>query len=1037
MTDEVARLVREIERVVTASYVPSLQDLYGLAQGASPYAIKCWAMQKPCQVGLLVDVLVDGLPRSRVALPLLSLFAAASTFQNALLSRYPVILDAFLEKAIDGGEREYHLACIALLSSSLPPGTVPPARLASFITMLVSAMAANPGAETLIPLHTIINGLHGSCQILNDVPVEVMSNLQLELTKTLRNLDDHMGNLLCLATFAQIASTKNDNDSNQHEPNAPSWLVNIQQFFGPKRGLKTLDLVVLRVILACSSNRSNLTGVQAAESIRLAICVADTIQPQQKQIWVSGNRAKIAKLCDKVAREGLDRELQMMGVAFLFSILPATDLPCHIRELGLHALVSKGSRGTMGIMPQYLIPRMAKTLAYSDESAIYHLLRFAFETLKEGSLSNWTTLSDLHLANLILSGFHQVEPAALASALTGSVSTKNAIINLLGMFPVKPSQDQCDETDTCYCEKIALQNKVLVNLFELYFAVVLSRDGDNKDILIMKGFVERVANSFTTGNCKFLTAYQKDLYGNFCLRQRQGFTPTGTLNRDWRSEVTNDFMQYAQNTQSSMMKRIEEVCSDLERRCYDVETPLRAAQEECDKHLSEANHLRGLNEELRRQLEESLQSITQAQQEITHLEERAENTSSHVEELSVALNTTQQKLQEQKCEFEERIQGEQERARTRELDFIATSTEKDDQLEELQDELHRLQAENLEIQQTVDAVSREQTNSLNASSSLKHELLETQKAFEATKLLCTQKEAEVKGLLAKKEDMQMEIGKLKAMVTNPLSEKLEENSRSEMVSLKQKHDTENAQAVLEIERQKEENQRLHATMQDAARDASKELQFKDKRIHHLEKKIQSLRDERAAKAREFSEAQQHIGRLMNVMGFSAQPIEPIGPSAASKHQNTRRDGPQHPKNARHSAAYEEDDGIQLAESFDTMANIHGRTPKRPKGNQRSITESQRPPPETASTPVLSPSYPHVVHPKQPCPRQPLRETSPNSPTKSQSTHPFKPSNLDSHHGKRPDENHFQDIDLDMDLEFSRDFIFTSTAFSESNDQMAP
>lgn len=222
-----------------------------------------------------------------------------------------------LSEGFKAEQNQYYLACVALLSSSLPPGAVPPARLASFITMLVSTMAANPRAETLIPLHSIMSGLHGSGQILNDVPVEVMSNLQLELTKTLRNLDDHMGNLLCLATFARIASTKYNNYSNQHEPNDPSWLINIQQFFGPKCGLKTLDLVVLRVILACSSNRSNLSGAQAAESVRLAICVADTIQPQEKQVWMSGNRAKIAKLCDKVAQESLDRELQMMVCTLL------------------------------------------------------------------------------------------------------------------------------------------------------------------------------------------------------------------------------------------------------------------------------------------------------------------------------------------------------------------------------------------------------------------------------------------------------------------------------------------------------------------------------------------------------------------------------------------------------------------------------------------------------------------------------------------------------------------------------------------------
>lgn len=171
-------------------------------------------------------------------------------------------------------------------------------------------LAENPCVETVTRLHALISGLKGSPRILNDIPSEVMSNLQLEFTKTLRNLDDHMGNLLCLATFAQIATALNTVSQNQHGSEAP-WLLNIKHFFGQKRGLKTLDLVVLRVILACSSS-CNLVPPQAAESIRLAICIADAIEPEQIQAWLAGNNPKIAKLCEKAARDGLHGQIQTM-----------------------------------------------------------------------------------------------------------------------------------------------------------------------------------------------------------------------------------------------------------------------------------------------------------------------------------------------------------------------------------------------------------------------------------------------------------------------------------------------------------------------------------------------------------------------------------------------------------------------------------------------------------------------------------------------------------------------------------------------------
>lgn len=169
-------------------------------------------------------------------------------------------------------------------------------------------MAKNPSTETISTLHILMNGLQ--TYSLYEMSTEVMSNLHIEFTKTLRNLDDHMGILLCLATFAKIASTQSIDASGKRKE--PEWLLNIRHFFGSKRGMKTLDLVVLRVILACSSNNNNLTPAQAAESIGLAICIANAIQQEQKQAWVSVSSSKIAKLCEKVTRDELDREVQMM-----------------------------------------------------------------------------------------------------------------------------------------------------------------------------------------------------------------------------------------------------------------------------------------------------------------------------------------------------------------------------------------------------------------------------------------------------------------------------------------------------------------------------------------------------------------------------------------------------------------------------------------------------------------------------------------------------------------------------------------------------
>jgi outer membrane murein-binding lipoprotein Lpp len=623
-------------------------------------------------------------------------------------------------------------------------------------------MAGKPCAETLAPLHSLMKSLQASSQILDEVPLEVMSNLQLEFTKTLRNLDDHMGNLLCLATFAQIASDQKNHRPNQHGPETPSWLLSIQQFFGAKRGPKTLDLVVLRVILACSSNCS-LPPSQAAKSIRLAICVLDAVEPEQKQLWVSNNSSKIAKLCEKVAKDGLDRETQVMGVTFLLSLRPVAALPSQIRDLGLRVLVSSDSRGALGNTPPHLVSRLSESLASCDDSIVYELLRFTVDALKDDS-PNRSSLANLHTATLLLSAFQSSESKPIISSILNSVSTKETIASLFGRFPVVPSLNECGGAEVCYCAYAALKNKILLSLFKIYFTAALSNNGNATDIMLMKSFVDRSAKSFADKACSFSKAGPKDFRGSMTLRSTQDFSSIQAPSRDWRSGVTEAFMQNAQVSHDAMMKKIGDICFDLESRCYDVEGPLRLVEQERDHHIAENELLRERNDSLQKQLEQSSNTVASLQRDLLHIGEAAENASCRVQELTASIESLNQDLQEQRHDFDKTLRMEQETARTKELDLIATITEKDDQFEELQSDARQLRSENEEMRQTLDTASKERKTSSEMSASLRNELAEIKSLLAENQVLCEQKENQVKRFLTDNEDLRMEVGTMKATV---------------------------------------------------------------------------------------------------------------------------------------------------------------------------------------------------------------------------------------------------------------------------------
>lgn len=371
---------------------------------------------------------------------------------------------------------------------------------------------------------------------------------------------------------------------------------------------------------------------------------------------------------------------------------------------------------------------------------------------------------DLHLAELLLLGFQAAQSESMNRALLKSRSTKEAIVALLGRFPMKPTQSECNGSGICHCAKSALTNKVLISIFDLYFAAILSQDGDTADFMMMKAFVDRATESLTQVNCSLSEANLKSFRAPISLRNRQEFLYAPPPARDWRSGVTNLFTQNAHVSYDSMMKKIEDTCFDLERRCYDIEGPLRVAEEERDRRTAEAEKLNCRNGELERQLEHSSHTVSDLQQELARLEEQADNASARIDELSGSLEDSRQELHGQRCQAEEALQNERERARSRELDFMASSTEKDDRLEELQESLRLLQAENEQMRQTLGSASEDRTGLLAKSASLQQELVEAQNLLETNKLLCTEKEDEVQRLLADNEDMRLELGNMRATV---------------------------------------------------------------------------------------------------------------------------------------------------------------------------------------------------------------------------------------------------------------------------------
>lgn len=176
-------------------------------------------------------------------------------------------------------------------------------------------MVQEPCTRTIRPLYEVVEGLIGNSNILKILPIDLMATFQLESTKILRSLNDPMASLLCLATFARIRRLW---QPTENEPYMPTWLENIFQILGPKRSAKTLDLVFISAIMACSSSCSGYPPPERVFLVQLAVEICENFDEGLKRSWLATNSPKVIKLCDKLQRPEIGQDLQMMVLGSIF-----------------------------------------------------------------------------------------------------------------------------------------------------------------------------------------------------------------------------------------------------------------------------------------------------------------------------------------------------------------------------------------------------------------------------------------------------------------------------------------------------------------------------------------------------------------------------------------------------------------------------------------------------------------------------------------------------------------------------------------------
>jgi predicted nucleic acid-binding Zn-ribbon protein len=326
-----------------------------------------------------------------------------------------------------------------------------------------------------------------------------------------------------------------------------------------------------------------------------------------------------------------------------------------------------------------------------------------------------------------------------------------ALNELTETFPEKPSHSQCEGANLCYTSTCNSANELLFDLIVFTSHMSLlgamgSEDSNSTGTSNLTNCLLKAKTLIPKNKCSFSEFKPWDLRVKFPLA---GLPKRGPTSRDdWRTGIAETLMLSSRMTHDNLIRKMEEVCFDLEQRCTTIEAPLRAVEDERDQIAVQAEQLQQQKSELELQLQQASSTVSELQQEISHLEKHARSTSARVEELSASLDTARRELEDQRRNSQETTNSEREKARTRELDLLASITEKDDQIEELQEETRNLQEDNDALRQTLDTVSKDKGTALEHTTALKQDIVRLEQCVEHGELLLAKKDEEISRLQA-------------------------------------------------------------------------------------------------------------------------------------------------------------------------------------------------------------------------------------------------------------------------------------------------
>jgi len=544
---------------------------------------------------------------------------------------------------------------VALLCNPLPSAFCPPAKLVAFFLKCLDKATKVPTINTVRPLYVLV--ANGYRHLALQMTESQNYNFAKRMTGLLMEKGDSDRNIFlscCLATLAHMhLASSNHSESKPGDKRKP-----IADIFQGRKGLTVLNLVI-NIVNHFASSETQIDWQEKVQIIRMATVIANAISDSVKANGASNtDTTNLRRLLEKTkTQEDTHMVSEVLHfVSALSLITPQPPLNATIQEL-----VRRGRKEETTSMFLPLI-----SMEFFAQSASQDLIGDMLRSVFKGALSN----SDpIHLSYRLLRDrvqfiqqLNEVVPqsSSLRRGVLGELSTAEfvTLVNNLVRKSINTTvkNDKCGEGEACPWAISSLTNQLQLALCTFILRCALYSQGDEAQLSpeTATSLMEKITNiSGVQQKCPFEhTLNARTTHETLSLIEEFASPEARISSRNWRQTLAEGLFRDTDRQHGFIISAVNEICRDLERRCENVEKPLRAEEEHSRQLQAELDEFKVKYDDVEGQLGRCLHNLDHTAEE----NERLEN------KLDGAIEKSQEALDRVK-ELEDMLETEREESR--------------------------------------------------------------------------------------------------------------------------------------------------------------------------------------------------------------------------------------------------------------------------------------------------------------------------------------------------------------------------------------